>query len=155
MNQLNTCPNSAMKRSNQRRSNTKFDYNKELLEAAIQRYTSKQKFLKTNRKGVHFPAKLKTVGLQHYTTNAIHHSLFQEYRHQVWNSQLQYRYLYYCHRTEHLLLDDYFLKFQKSTFKKKVPAFGVIQSKYGKMSSRITPYGHFFPFPRKMPSRKN
>ena len=52
-----------------------------------------------------------------YTKNEIHHSLFQRPRRQVWNSQLQYRYLYYYHRTDHLLLDGCFLKLQKSTFK--------------------------------------
>ena len=63
MKQLNTCPNSAMKRPNQRCSNTKFNYNKELPEAAIQRFTLKNKLLETNCKEVHSPAKLNTVGL--------------------------------------------------------------------------------------------
>ena len=53
-----------MNRSNQRNSIAKFNYNKELLEAAIWSYTSQQKFLKTDRKAVHSPAKLKTVGLR-------------------------------------------------------------------------------------------
>ena len=42
-----------MTRSNQRRSIAKFNYNKELLQAAIQRYTSQQKLLKTSL----FPSK--------------------------------------------------------------------------------------------------
>ena len=56
------------------------------------------------------------------TENEIHCSLFKRPRHQFWSSQLQYRYLYYWHRTERPLLDDCFccrnLHSRKSTTRK-------------------------------------
>ena len=114
-----------MKWSNQRRSISKFNNNKELLEAAIYRYTSKRKLKQNSWKLTareFIPQQSWRPQACNYTENEIHHSLFQRPRHQVWNCQLQYGYLYYCHKTEHFLLDGCFccwnLHSRKSTTRK-------------------------------------
>ena len=61
-------------------------------------------------------------------------SLFQGPWPQVWNSQLQYRYLYYCHRTEHLLLNRCFWSWRKLHLRKSATRKSMFRSNHSELT---------------------